>query len=64
MHIPNIVTGTTQECSEQFNKTFYNNNINNNNNNNNNNNEIIAHAALQCIKGNKNNLHRVYNKLY
>ena len=49
MYIPNIVT--TQECSEHY-KPFYNNNINNNNNNNNNN-VIIAHAALQCIKGNK-----------
>jgi len=42
-------------------QTFYNNN---NNNNNNNNFISIAHAALQCVKENKNNLHRVYNELY
>ena len=38
-------------------QTFYNNN-------NNNNFIFIAHAALRCVKGNKNNLHRVYNELY
>ena len=36
-------------------QTFYNNN---------NNFIFIAHAALPCVKGNKNNLHRVYNELY
>ena len=35
-------------------QTFYNNN-----NNNNNNFIFIAHAALESIKRNKNNLHRV-----
>ena len=38
-------------------QTFYNNN-------NNNNFIFIAHAALQCIKGNKNDLHRLYNKSF
>ena len=41
-------------------QTFYNNN----NNHNDNKFIFIAHAALECIKRNKNNLHRVYNELF